>query len=102
MEGGVESRDDARVLEELLLCRAYLYRMFANLLGGEPNETSCRVLLGEDTIDVVRAFEGENATLEGFARFLLQVDVDSAFVDKTRDEFTRVLIGPAALPAQPM
>lgn len=101
---GTQYEDSAGVrdIEELLLCRAYLYQLFANFLGGEPDETACELLFGEDTTDVVQAFAGENATMDGFARLLERAKSDSALVERVRDEFARVLIGPASLPAQPV
>ncbi len=92
-------------LEALLLSRAYLYTLFHKLLGGTPDEVMLAVLLSADTVDAVEEFTGENPSMQGLGRFLrdLRECVDAqVLLDQARDEYTRLFIGPAALPCQPI
>ncbi len=92
-------------LEALLLSRAYLYTLFHKLFGGTPDAAMLAVLLSADTDDAVEEFTGDNLSLQGLGRFLchLRECVDAqVLLDATRDEYTRLFIGPATLPCQPI
>lgn len=92
-------------LEALLLSRAYLYTLFHKLLGGTPDAAMLAALLSADTADAVEEFTGDNPSLQGLGRFLrnLRECVDAqVLLDQARDEYTRLFIGPAALPCQPI
>ena len=88
-------------LEALLLSRTYLYTLFHKLLGGTPDEAVLTVLLSDETVDAVEEFTGDNPSMQGLGRFLTDlrecVDV-SVLLDSARDEYTRLFVGPAALP----
>ncbi|WP_165247033.1 TorD/DmsD family molecular chaperone [Adlercreutzia sp. ZJ141] len=92
-------------LEALLLSRAYLYTLFHKLLGGTPDAAMLTVLLSADTADAVEEFTGDNISMQGLGRFLcdLRECVDAqVLLDAARDEYTRLFIGPEALPCQPI
>lgn len=92
-------------LEALLLSRTYLYTLFHKLMGGTPDEAVLTVLLSDETVDAVEEFTGDNPSMQGLGRFLTDlrecVDV-SVLLDSARDEYTRLFVGPAALPCQPI
>ena len=94
---------DALQLEALLFSRAYLYELFHKLLGGTPDEEVLGALLGQTTADVVEEFSGGDGELAPFGHFLAELRAgDRAnLLERSRDEYTRVLIGPLALPASP-
>lgn len=91
-------------LEALLLSREYLYAMCHKLFGGTPDEAVLAALLSDTTANVVEEFTGENPSMQGLGHFLgdLSSLVDrSVLLDQARDEYTRLFIGPGALPCQP-
>lgn len=95
-------REESIDLEALLLSRQYLYGLFHKLFGGTPDEDVLAAVLSDTTAEVVDEFTGDNASMQGLGRFLqdLRDCVDrSVLVDSARDEYTRLFIGPAALPA---
>lgn len=94
--------EESFALEELLLCRAYLYTLFHKLLGAAPDAPALDVLLGRGTADAVGAYAADDATMLGFERFLegLAARVDrAALLDEARDEHVRLFVGPGPLPA---
>ena len=72
-----EAKEDKFQLETLLLARVYAYELMRRLFGATPNEELLDATLLETTQDVFETFS-----------------------DAT-DEYTRVFIGPGALPASP-
>lgn len=94
---------DALQLEALLVSRAYLYELFHKLLGGAPDEATLAALLGSTTADVVDEFGAADEALKAFGGFLAAIAADdqAALLDRAHDEYTRVFVGPAALPASP-
>lgn len=94
--------EEAFALEELLLCRAYLYTLFHKLLGAAPDAAVTDALLGRATAEAVGAYADDDATMRGFGRFLegLAAREDrAALLDEARDEHVRLFVGPGALPA---
>ena len=88
-------------LEALLISRQYLYELAHKLFGGTPDEALLAVLLGPTTADVVEEFAGENPSMAGLGRFLQDLGscVDrTVLLDQACDEYTRLFIGPGALP----
>ena len=94
---------DALQLEALLLARAHLYELFNKLLGGTPDDRVLDALLDGATADVVEEFSGHSPQLQALKGMLVQLrGLDRGeLLDAARDEYTRVLIGPANLPASP-
>ena len=90
-------------LEVLLFGRAYLYTLFHKLFGGCPNEALLNELTGQTMADVVDEYAGENQAFASLGAFLANLKAAKAteLLDKAADEYTRVFIGPAALPASP-
>lgn len=101
----IDLRRESIDLEALLLSRTYLHTLFHKLLGGTPDETILAALLSDETVDAVEEFTGDNPSMQGLGRFLTDlrecVDV-SVLLDSARDEYTRLFIGPTALPCQPI
>lgn len=94
---------DALQLEALLLSRAYLYELYHKLLGGTPDEAVLEALASDMTADVLDEFAGASDELRILGGFLtvLRADEPAELLDRARDEYTRVFVGPAALPASP-
>ncbi len=95
---------EAVALEELLLARAYSYTLFHKLLGAAPDGAVMDALLGPATAELVDAYAEEDETMRGFGRFLGRLaarDDRAALVDAACDEYTRLFVGPGALPALP-
>ena len=99
----VERTQDALQLEALLVSRAYLYTLFHKLMGGEPNEQLLASLLDDTAADVIDEFAAGSEELKAFGEFLTELRADEAsdLLDRASDEYTRVFVGPAALPASP-
>ncbi|MDO4400992.1 MAG: molecular chaperone TorD family protein [Coriobacteriia bacterium] len=94
---------DALQLEALLVSRAYLYALYNKLLGGTPDGEVLDALLSPTTADVVEEFQGNSPQLQALQQMLAQLRAldRNALLEAARDEYTRVLIGPANLPASP-
>lgn len=103
MTRDAERAQASQQLEALLLSRAYLYELFHKLLGGTPDAEVLEALLGQSTSDVLEEFAGASDELVAFGSFLAVLHADDAddLLDRARDEYTRVLVGPLALPASP-
>lgn len=98
-----QAAQDELQLEALLLTRAYLYELFHKLFGGTPDGEMIAAVLDATTADVVDEFAGASDELKALGGFLavLRADDRAALLDRARDEYTRVFVGPAALPASP-
>lgn len=103
MTRDAERSQEALQIEALLLSRAYLYELFHKLLGGTPDAEVLKALLGQMTSDALEEFAGASDELVAFGGFLAVLHADDAddLLDRARDEYTRVLVGPLALPASP-
>ena len=90
-------------LETLLFARTYLYTMFHKLFGGEPSSELLNMLQDDVTADCIDEYAQDSAQMAGFASFIagLRSQDQAALFDAAKDEYTRVFIGPAALPASP-
>lgn len=101
---GEAARADSAALETLLASRSHLYLLFHKLLGATPDEAVLDALLSDATAKAVGGYASEDDTMRGLAAFLgeLAAREDRAgLLDGARDEYARLLIGPAALPALP-
>ena len=97
-----EARERAAGLEELLRARAYLFELFHKLTGAAPDAEVLDALLGEATAACAGAYAEDDETMAGFARFLRELaarEDRTGLLDAARDEYTRLFVGPAALPA---
>ena len=95
-------REESIELEALLLSRQYLYTLFHKLFGGTPDADVIQAVLSDTTANTVEEFAGENPAMQGLGRFLADLHscVDpSLLLESARDEYTRLFVGPAALPA---
>lgn len=96
---------DALQFEALLIARAYIYEMFYHLTGGVPTADLLGAISGETVQSVLDEYEGFDE-MSHLAKLLSRyADMDDSeaegFIDRAKDEFTRVFIGPASLPASP-
>ena len=101
-----ERAQEALQLEALLVSRAYLYGLFHKLLGGAPDDELLDCLFAQMTFDALEEFGEASAQLQAFTALLAakrheRADDPSGFASRAHDEYTRVLIGPGALPASP-
>lgn len=97
-----DARAEALELEGLLLSRAYLHALFHKLLGAAPDAEVLDALLSGATADVVDEYAADDESMRGLGRFLagLTAREDRAgLLDAARDEYTRLFVGPGALPA---
>lgn len=95
--------------EALLLARGYLYELFHKTLGGYPTAELVEVLVCSATFDALDEYASSGEKLSELRQFLEALSVDvaddmalSEFVEAARDEYSRLFVGPGALPAQPM
>ena len=97
------SETERTQLEVLLFGRTYLYTMFHKLFGGQIDSALLDELEGTALSDVVDEYAAENQTFAALQEFLdgLRSADQAQLLDAARDEYTRVFIGPAALPASP-
>ena len=102
MENTDRAQDELQ-LEALLLSRSYLYTLFHKLFGGAPDQELIEALVSDTSLDVLEEFAAESNELEALGVFLaaLRADDCADLGDRAHDEYTRVFIGPAALPASP-
>ena len=103
MTPGAGQNQDALQLQALLVSHAYLYTLFNKLLGGTPDAAVLEALESDMTADVLDEFAADSPELKAFGGILagLRQQDPSTLLDAVRDEYTRVLIGPANLPASP-
>lgn len=94
---------DTLQLEALLLSRAFLYELFHKLFGGTPDGALLEMLTAEVTADTLEEFAGASDELMALGGFLavLRADDREQLLVRARDEYTRVFLGPLALPASP-
>lgn len=101
VDGQVET--EAQQVEAMLLSRAYLYTLFHKCFGGVPTAELLQVLEGGVTADVVDEYAEDDAAfaaLKAFLGDLARAD-QAQLLESARDEYTRLFIGPANLPASP-
>ena len=97
-----DAHAEALALEGLLISRAYLCTLFHKLLGAAPDAEVLDALLGRATADVVDEYAEDDESMRGLGCFLagLAAREDRAgLLDAARDEYTRLFVGPGALPA---
>lgn len=97
--------EDAIQFEALLIARTYIYEMFHHLCGGVTNAELLASITSDVVLDILEEYESveEMAALrELLGAYAAMTDVERAdFTDRAKDEYTRVFIGPGALPASP-
>ncbi|WP_417134198.1 TorD/DmsD family molecular chaperone [Rubneribacter badeniensis] len=96
------ARERAVALEELLAARRYAYALFHKLLGAAPDAGVLDALLGEAAASAVAAYAEDDETMRGFGRFLGELASRkdrAALLEAARDEYTRLFVGPGAVPA---
>lgn len=100
-----KSSADALQFEALLIGRMYLYQMFHHLCGGVPSAQLLDTVSDTVAQDVLEEYEvaADIAALKDLLVRYQEMDdsASAAFVNNAKDEYTRVFIGPGALPASP-
>lgn len=104
-EAAAQQNGDADLLQiqALLIARSYLYTLFHKVMGGTPDATLIEALTSPTTRDVLEEYaEAAPAIAELLGKLEALAGEDAASVaDRAADEYTRVFIGPAALPSSP-
>lgn len=93
---------ESAALEALLVSRTYLYMLFHKLFAAAPDEDVLEALLAGVTADAVGEYAEDDATMRGLTGFLAELagrEDRARLLDEAKDEFTRLFIGPGALPA---
>lgn len=93
-------------IQTLMLARQYVYELFYHLLGGNPSLDLACVLVSDETREVLESYRDE---VPATAEFLAVIDSLKAQLEEDgklalgdlMSEYTRLLIGPLALAAQP-
>lgn len=103
MMENLERRQDAVQLQALLSARTYLYTLFHKLFGGTPDEALLDTVLDSMTADVVDEYAEDSEAMKALLGFLdeLRAQDRETLLDRAKDEYTRVFVGPGALPASP-
>lgn len=91
----------------LLANRCYLYKLLQRIFGGEPNVELMEIVTNQHTQDALQLLSNEDE--DPFAealKLLTQLKGSMAvgaedMLDKLKDEYTYLLIGPNKLPAPP-
>lgn len=100
-----KTTSDALQFEALLIARMFGYEMFYHLLGGAPTAELLDVLSSAEAQEILDEYEDVEAIaalrqqLAAYTEML--PDEQQAFVEAAKDEYTRVFVGPASLPASP-
>lgn len=91
----------------LLAGSTYLYRLFQNIFGNQPNIEQMDILTGDTTKDAIEIFRtGDNLSYEKGVEHLSKFeqsyyDDKKAVLEQLSDEYTSLFIGPKKLPAPP-
>ena len=94
---------EAADVETLLVCRVHLHTLFHKLFGGAPLAELLKELSGEETLSAVEAYAQDSQVMREVVEFLRTLGDGDArgLLDRARDEYTRLFIGPAELIAYP-
>ena len=94
---------EAADVETLLACRVHLHTLFHKLFGGAPSAELLGELSSGETLLAVEAYAQDSPAMREVAEFLRALrDGDAReLLDRARDEYTRLFIGPAELVAYP-
>jgi len=98
--------DQTKEAVELLLSnRLFLYSLMHKLFGREPDEELLNILTDEHTGEAFGLLsEEEKDIMDRTAVFLSEIREEKqnpAFLEETKDEYTRLFIGPVSLVAPP-
>jgi len=97
--------DKREILEVLFSNRLFLYSLFHKVFGREPDEDLLAVLTRDETGQAFALLSEEpDDVMDRAVRFLAQLRQDCAspeFIDRVKNEYTRLFIGPAKLAAPP-
>lgn len=98
--------DQTKEAVELLLSnRLFLYSLMHKLFGREPDEELLNILTDEHTGEAFGLLsEEEKDIMDRTAVFLSEIREEKqnpAFLEETKDEYTRLFIGPMSLVAPP-
>lgn len=95
-------------LEALVLARGYVYELFHKLTGGTPTPGLLDALASPEAADSLEEFMAGDETLAKMRSFmdlagekLGSPESRPAFCEAAKDEYVRLYVGPAQLPALP-
>lgn len=93
------------IMEVLLANRLFLYSLMHKVFGREPDQELLEILTGEATCEAYGLLsEAEDDTMARAVKFLTELREDiknPAFLDRAKNEYTVLFIGPAKLVAPP-
>lgn len=93
------------IMEVLLANRLFLYSLMHKLFGGEPDQELLNILSSDSTCEAYGLLaEEENDVMARTCQFLTELREDiqkPEFLDRVKNEYTVLFIGPAKLVAPP-
>ena len=93
------------IMEVLLANRLFLYSLMHKLFGGEPDQELLNILTSDSTCEAYGLLaEAEDDVMARACKFLTEVREDMQkpeFLDRVKNEYTVLFIGPAKLVAPP-
>ena len=93
------------IMEVLLANRLFLYSLMHKLFGGEPDQELLNILTSDSTCEAYGLLaEEENDIMARACKFLTELREDiqnPEYVDRVKNEYTVLFIGPAKLIAPP-
>ena len=93
------------IMEVLLANRLFLYSLMHKLFGGEPDQNLLEILTSNSTCEAYGLLsEEENDVMARACRFLSELTDDiqkPEYLDRVKNEYTVLFIGPAKLVAPP-
>ena len=99
------TNETKEIMEVLLANRLFLYSLMHKVFGGEPDTELLEILTSDSTCEAYELLsETENDVMARAGKFLreLRQDIQNPeFLDRAKNEYTVLFIGPAKLVAPP-
>lgn len=91
------------VMQVLIKGRQYIYSLLHQLIGAEPTMEMLEAAVGKESFQVISLFEGEENTAALMLKEALLPlrQMDRSILDRIRQEYTDLFIGPRELIAPP-
>jgi len=103
-KGGYAMLKKQELINTLMENRRFTYEFFQRVYGHEPTTKLIEVISGQVTENMMSIYFTENApSYEIFRELVLTMKTEplDSLIEKLRDEYTRVFVGPMKLPAPP-
>ena len=98
------TNETKEIMEVLLANRLYLYSLMHKVFGRDPDEELLNILTSDSTCEAYGLLsESEDDVMARAGKFLAEVraKMDPAYLDRVKNEYTVLFIGPAKLVAPP-